>query len=302
MTFTRRQAAEIIETGLAGDGSGRLYAVVGTPITHSLSPIMHRHAYEQLGLRRRFVALDPHDRAGLELWCDEVASDSRVGGFCVTIPYKTDVVKHCGILSPTAQRAGAVNTVTRLDSGVLSGDNTDVVGFIYALQAELGVDLTHSTCVLFGAGGVARAMVVGLIEAGVEHITIVARSIARANALVETMSWASGVTFKVSNELDDRAYDVAINATPLGLKETDELVVDPARLLKWGTPVYDAVYRGIGTTELVQTARDLGLGAADGRGMLAAQGARQALLWGVEADESKVRALMLEALKRQEEL
>ena len=184
----------------------------------------------------------------------------------VTIPYKEKVFDRCDRLSPTARRAGAVNTFW-FERGELVGDNTDVGGFDAAARDLLGAPPRDQTIGLVGAGGAAAAVLTALESWDGCTALVHNRTAERASALCARFSTVAQPADVPA--LTQRA-DIVVNATSVGLRD-DALPIDPA-LLKLGTAVLDLVYR-VEETAFVRAARARGLRAADGIVMLVEQGA-----------------------------
>ena len=288
------------------------YLVVGTPISHSLSPKLHNAVYRELGLNRELRAYDPFIEDG-EAGFEQLVGELRQGayqGLCVTIPYKLQAAVSCDVLSSTAQRTGAVNYIRREADGSLSGDNTDVRGFAAAVQLELGLDL-RDCCqvVVCGSGGAARAVVDALTQAGVERIALVTRDPKRAadewgivdSSMSEiikphaaSLSPAGAQLQALCYEALERScsdFDLLVNATSLGMND-DWMPVPADWLCSQVAAVYDVVYRKMGTTPLVATARELGIPAADGRSMLIEQAIVGMHFWGIEENPTRLRSII----------
>ncbi len=171
------------------DGRTQLIGVIGWPIEHSLSPAMHNAALDALGLNWRYVALPVRP--------DEIAAAVRglaalgFRGCNVTVPHKPAVIPTLDSIAPEAEALGAVNTLvfTRDDAGNsrIAGHNTDVAGFIGDLRAS-GFEPKDRRVVVIGAGGAARGIVYGLLEAGAARIVVLNRTIERARQLVEDIT------------------------------------------------------------------------------------------------------------------
>lgn len=309
--------------------TGQRFSVVGTPITHTLSPRMHNAAFEAVRAPYTFDALDPRTSQGFAQWCQDVKHQTGnargVCGFCTTIPYKQDAFTLCDEVSETARIIGAVNVVTRTAGGALLGDNTDAPGFLNALTHELAQQnvepLSHdSRVVLCGTGGVARAIIVALIEARVGAIVISSRTLSRAHefkAEFEAYAHKHGVVLEAVQQStfsdvaqsqdakDEICSDVhvCVNATPLGLKATDELVIGPQWMQDHVKFVFDAVYSKQGDTKLIAEAKRRAIACTDGRLMLAEQGIvaqeiwNQAYhFWDNEDEAQRAREALREAL------
>lgn len=269
----------------------RRVGVIGDPVAHSLSPIFQQAAFDAIGYPARYerwqtsAAELPGRIAGLR------APDAL--GANVTVPHKVSAAALVDSLSETARTVGAINTVVNLD-GVLSGDNTDVYGFQRSLlTARPAVE--RDRVIVIGAGGAARAIVLGLAEAGVAGVTIANRTPERARAMVEELGIAASTIPLADWELMAaiRDHSVIVNATSVGWNDESEVI--SGALLDEADPgglVVDLTYR---ETALLRAARARGLATLDGLPMLVYQGARSFELWtGVDAPVE----LMLEAAQR----
>lgn len=301
MSFSKNYIDTLVSDAQGGNPERLVFAVVGTPISHSLSPRMHNAVFAQFGLDRTMIALDPESESGYDTWANYVRMHTSVGGFCTTVPYKAHAVEVCARISDVAQKALAVNTLTRTADGELIGHNTDVEGFLVALNLDLGIDPAGKRFVLFGAGGVANAIAVALSEAHAAQVTVVGRNAVKVEAFVSRQAESSSTEWLSATALPDRHFDCAINATSLGLRADDELVAPIEWITEHTSAVFDAVYARKGTTKLVEAFRKAGGTATDGRTMLAAQGAAQARTWGISQPIEEIRSIMIEALQHEED-
>lgn len=262
----------------------RVYGVLGYPVSHSLSPIMHQAAFEARGLDALYTpfAVPAKDLKAVLFGLHGAGID----GLNVTIPHKERIVRALGrraSVDPVAKAVGAVNTLVRTANG-FACHNTDVVGFRQVLAKELRVDCRGKHILLLGAGGAAKAVAWVLVHARPERITVANRTKSRADALRRWMRrQAPGVQVEVV-PFERRALgraiqeaELLVNTTSLGLRKSDPLPVDPAALRK-GMAVADLVYRSP-TTALVRAARRRGALAVDGLPMLVYQGAESFRLW-----------------------
>lgn len=231
---------------------------------------MHNAAFRELGLDWIFVAFEVEPGHGSE--AAAAMRDLGIGGLSVTMPHKEAVLAALDELSPTAATLGAVNTVVRVGNR-LTGHNTDGAGFLDAVIEDEGFDPAGKRCVVLGAGGAARAVVLALAEAGASDVMVVNRSPERA---ARAVALAAPVT-RVATQADVDKADLVVNATPLGMDTGDALPVDPT-LLGRGQLVVDLVYHH-GTTPLVEAARARGASAATGLGMLIHQAGHAFRLW-----------------------
>lgn len=238
----------------------RLLAVLGDPVEHSLSPAMHNAACRALGLDAVYVALRCPSAAVPAV----LAACAAVGAAGnVTVPHKEAAERCMARKTDLCERVGACNTFWS-ERGELVGDNTDVAGVLAALR-HLGAD-GAGRWLLIGTGGAARAVAIAAAEA---HATlhILSRDAARAHRFAE---WARNRGAEAVAARGDLEPEVAINATPLGLKESDALPLDAARAAHLRAAL-DLVYAP-GETRWVRTLRAAGVQAQDGREMLVQQG------------------------------
>ncbi|HUL04600.1 MAG TPA: shikimate dehydrogenase [Gemmatimonadales bacterium] len=239
----------------------RLLAVLGDPVDHSLSPAMHNAACQALGIDAVYVALRCPEGALPAL----LSAWAAVGGAGnVTVPHKEAVERLVARKTDLCARVGACNTFWT-ERGELVGDNTDVAGVAAALR-EIGVD-GGGRWLLIGTGGAARAVAIAAAEARAE-LQVLSRDAERAQRFAD---WARGRGADAQPARGTLAPDVAINSTPMGLKESDPLPFDPARAPGLRAAL-DLVYAPR-ETRWVRALRGAGVRAGDGREMLVQQGA-----------------------------
>lgn len=266
----------------------RLLAILGDPVAHSVSPAMHSAAIGALGLDAVYVALQtPAD--ALPAVMSALAAVGAAGN--VTVPHKAAAERCVARKTDTCARAGACNTFW-VEDGQLVGDNTDVAGVEGALDA---LDAAHAArWLVLGTGGAARAVAVAAAHRDAQ-LGVRSRSPDRGR---EFVAWAArALDLRVDAVHGPGAWDVTINATPLGLLDGDPLPGALAELGK-GTRVLDLVYRR-GETRWVRDARAAGHVAADGREMLVRQGAAafERFFPGTAAPIDVMRAAVARALR-----
>ena len=259
------------ETGLLG--------VIGHPIAHTLSPVMHNAAIAQLGLDLVYL---PFPIAPEHL-ADALSGFAAMGllGFSVTIPHKQAIMPLLNEISPTAQAIGAVNTVCRTEQG-WSGTNTDAEGFLAPLL-PLSRDWQDATAVVLGNGGAARAVVAGCAQLGFGQIQVVGRSAAKLEAFRQ--SWPNLASLSV-HPWENLAQLLAgaalvVNSTPIGMHpqaDTSPLSQSEMQQVQPETILYDLIYSPRPTLFLQQAAKQ-GAVAIDGLEMLVNQGAVALGLW-----------------------
>lgn len=268
-------------------GATTVAAVIGSPVRHSLSPALHNAAFEAAGVPWVYVAFDvAHGDASHAL---DAMRALGIGGMSVTMPHKEMVAANVDELDPAAAALRSVNTVVRTPQGALKGYSTDGAGFVASL-AEAGVEVVGRSVVVLGAGAAARAVIDALARAGATTVTVVNRSVDRA----QEAAALAGSAGRVGVVDDVTAADVVVNATSVGMAN-DDLPLDAA-LLRSGQVVADLVYHPL-ETALLAAARAGGAIAVDGLGMLVHQAALQQELWlGVKPDTAVMRAAALREL------
>lgn len=250
----------------------KIYGLVGFPVKHSFSPAMHNAAFNHLNINAEYRLFELKE-SELEHFVKVRLKEENIRGFNVTIPYKEKIL--ClisGDLASGVEAIGAVNTVRRQDDGKLVGFNTDWAGFSKDLL-ERGVNTEGKKVCVLGAGGAARAVVYALREA--EEIFIYDIDKVKCQKLVEDMYKDEDFEAIIEdvNGLKDlplEECDILVNATPLGMKLDDKLIIEAERLNKM-TFVYDCIYNPK-ETKLLQAAKHKGLKCANGLGMLLYQG------------------------------
>jgi shikimate dehydrogenase len=247
----------------------RKACVIGWPIKHSRSPVIHRFWLRELGIEGDYV-VQPVEPERAAMFFARFAESGYVGGN-VTVPHKETAYAAVTRREPAARAIGAVNTLW-LEDGALVGTNTDATGFLANLdQAAPGWDRAGGTALVLGAGGAARAIVFALTTRGFARIHVVNRTAARAAALAERF----GATVLPAEPEALPALlaeaDVLVNTTSLGMEGQPPLEIDLAPL-KGSAVVNDLVYVPL-TTPLLAAARARGLVAVDGLGMLLHQAA-----------------------------
>ncbi|MDP8975681.1 MAG: shikimate dehydrogenase [Actinomycetota bacterium] len=263
--------------------------MLGRPVAHSLSPVLHNAAFAALGLDWAYLAFDvaPGEAAAA------VGGARALGieGLSVTMPHKEAVARAVDRLSATAERLGAVNTVVRV-GGDLVGENTDGQGFVDALRADLGFEPSGRRCLVVGAGGAARAVILALAEAGAADVAVVGRSAQRVDAAAALV----GEPARPGRPEGAAEADLVVNATPVGMAGHPEGPPLDTGVLGPGQVVVDLVYHPA-VTPLVAAARQRGAVAVGGLGMLVHQAAHAFRLWtGQDAPLEAMSAAAVRAL------
>ena len=262
-------------------GTTQLAAVLGSPVRHSLSPTLMNAAFEAAGLDWTYVALEVASM-GLP---DAFAGVRALGiaGLSITMPHKESAAACADQLSPTAERLGAVNCIVN-HGGLLTGHNTDGEGFVRSLKHGFSFDPSGKRCVVLGAGGSARSIILALSDAGASEIVVVNRTLGRAERAAALAGDRGEVVALDGAHSDLADADLVVNATSVGMGDPgpNDVPFD-ASILHEGQILVDIVYKPL-ETPLIATARAQGASVANGVAMLAHQAAVQFELWtGVDA-------------------
>jgi shikimate dehydrogenase len=285
------------------------YAVVGSPINHSLSPVMQQAAFDHAGLDARYYRIEADDEA-LE---KAVARMRQVpfGGWNCTIPNKVRMYELCDKRAESAEQFRAVNTVVN-EKGVLTGHNTDGVGWTRSLKEAFGRSPGELRILLLGAGGAGRALATQAILDQCPQLIVANRDPRRAQALLLHLNeqFASGQLARMPESLRAiqweekeleaalREVDLVLNATSAGLDPKAPPIL-PARLMPANLLVFDTVY-GAGSQKFRREVEAAGAKWSDGLGMLLHQGAAAFSLWtGREAPLEIMRQALIGTVEGQ---
>ena len=244
----------------------RIAGVVGHPVRHSLSPVIHNAWIEAAGLDAVYLAFAP-PRGGFAPLVDGLRGGT-VLGLNVTLPFKEEALTLADEASPAAASAGAANLLLLAENGSIRADNTDGIGLIAALEGA-GFNPAAGRCVVLGAGGAARGAVLALLEAGAPEVAVLNRTRARVDALAALDARVSAHDWTDRAPLEGAA--ALINATSLGMIGQPPLEIELNAVPRQAV-VMDMVYKPL-KTELLVAAERRGHRIADGLGMLIGQAA-----------------------------
>lgn len=268
-------------------GTTKLYGIIGRPVAHSLSPVMHNAAFRVLGEDRIYIPFL------VENICDALTGLKGLGvkGASVTIPHKEAVIPLLDEIDPVAARIGAVNTIVVSGEGEdrkLCGTNTDWIGANQAIEEKIALKGTKAA--ILGAGGAARAIGFGLLEAGAE-VGIFSRTETRGRELAAALGCEWGSLM----EIGSCAADILINATSVGMTPHDQYSPVAKEVLDNFSVVMDIVYSPL-KTRLLSDAASAGCTCVNGLDMLLYQGVAQFELWtGLAAPIDVMRDALLQA-------
>lgn len=267
----------------------KICMVIGDPVEHSMSPVMHNAGYSELGIDSDFVyvacAIKPED---LELFVKAIRIMNLRGVSC-TAPHKTYIAKYLDEIDPVAEQIGAVNTIVNTD-GILRGYNTDWLGIVDTLEQRF--PLAGKKVALIGAGGAGRAAAYGLNLRQAE-LTIYNRTLGNADKLVATFG---GKAASLQDLAGVQSADVIINTVPAALA-AEEIKQNLVSYIKPDQTVFDIAY-GPGATELLSQAKQKGAQVIGGLEMLLYQGVEQFKLYtAMEAPVEAMRNALVDSIK-----
>ena len=283
----------------------KLFAVLGNPLGHSLSPLLQNHYFAQTGQNGIYLAL-PIEPENLESALKGLHAIG-VGGCNVTIPYKETVLPYLKALTPQAEACQAVNTLIPTANGFI-GDNTDGAGLLAALAYEQHWQPQGQTIVLIGAGGAAKGIAVALARAGALKIDIINRHPQRAQALSSWLSTVTGVSSEgvgldalAEPELYQRAQTL-INTTSVGMSpHIDEMPPVRVQFLTEEHLVVDIIYNPL-ESKLLRSARIQGAKTSSGLGMFIHQGALSFERWlGIKPQTAPLYPILQTELQKRKD-
>ncbi len=282
---TRQRPKDIgqeLKHGMTADVNGktRIFAVIGCPIEHSVSPQLHNSIYRELGMNCIYVPFR------VEPGCLEAAVRGfkalNVAGFNVTVPHKQSIIPLLDEIDAEAELIGAVNTVKN-ENGRLCGYNTDAEGFARAFREESGTGFRDKKVAILGAGGAARALAIKIALEGAAQVGIINRTEEKARDIARLVNEKTGGAALAAKygSLESREIfagsDIVINTTPVGMyPELDRCPLDDTYDFHAGQIAYDAIYN---------PAKTLFLSRAEQKGCIAVNGLRWLFYQGIYAFE-----------------
>lgn len=266
-------------------GHTKLTGLLGSPVAHSISPVMHNEAFGELGLDYVYLAFDVGtDKLAAVV---EAMKALNVRGFNLTMPDKNLMCTLCDKLSPAAEIIGAVNTVVN-DDGVLTGHTTDGTGYMMAVK-DAGYDIIGKKMTLFGAGGAGTSIFVQAALDGVSEISVFNRRtpfFERAQSIIEKLQERTSCKINLYDYDDKAVLDreisesaILVNATSLGMApNTEACILKDSTMLRPELIVSDVIYNPR-ETKLLKMAKEAGCPTFNGMYMLLYQGAEAFRLW-----------------------
>ncbi len=250
------------------------YAVIGNPIAHSKSPLIHAEFARQTGQTMHYGALfAPQDgfEAVVKDFCQQGGK-----GMNVTVPFKLAAYQFASDLTARAQSAQAVNTL-KFEADKILGDNTDGAGLVRDIEANLGISIAGKRILLMGAGGAARGVILPLLAQQPEMLAIANRTLHKAQALQQQFMASGKISSGTYMDFSGEDFDIIINATSSSLY--NELPPLPAGIFSVSSLAYDMMYSAEPTPFLAFAKQQGAAHLADGVGMLVEQAAESFYLW-----------------------
>ena len=280
-------------------GKAKVFGLIGHPVEHSMSPVLHHTLADILGHEIAYVPFDVKRDLKNAV---KGAYELNIQGMNVTVPYKQEVMSHLSEIDPLAKKIGAVNTLVRCEGGY-KGYNTDMPGLKRAMEQD-GVTIAGSNFYLIGAGGVARAVLLMLLENGAKHIHLLNRSVDRAADLMKTFEkeYRAEVTYGDLKSYKNVSLEnaIAIQATNVGMyPNVEEAAIEELDFYKNIDVAYDLIFNPA-VTKFMRLAETCGKRAYNGLKMLLFQGIIAYEYWNkvsISDDAAaKVYDVMLEEL------
>jgi len=270
------------------DSNTNLFAVLGNPIKHSKSPLIHNIALKEANLNAVYLAFEVKN---VKIAIDAM-KEFGIIGYSVTIPHKIETMKYLDEIETKAKKIGAINTVHNKE-GKLYGYNTDCLSAMNVLKEK--INLNGKKVYLIGAGGVSRAIIAGLEEEKA-LVTVFDIEEARAIQLAKEFNAKAGSISKI-----DSNADIIINATPIGMHPKIVETPYPKEFLKKEMLVFDVVYNPL-ETKLIKDAKQKGCKTIQGIEMFLGQAFEQFRIWqGTEPPKEKMREALIRELKKEQE-
>ena len=274
---------------------GKLFGLLGHPVGHSMSPIMHNDQFSFLGLDCYYHAFDVHP--------DELENAVKgiralgLSGFNVTIPHKVEIMKYLDEVDEEALQIGAVNTVVN-QGGKLYGYNTDGKGFAVSLQNLAGEDFLNQKMLIVGAGGAARGIFVTLARMGAKKIDIANRTVEKAEGLITENPYPIQSCARSIKEAEENLheYQIIINTTSVGMSPKIEELPLQLTNMKPGTILSDIIYNPL-ETKWLKEGKAIGALTQNGVGMFVGQGALAFEMWTKEKpDYTRMEQVVMKKL------
>lgn len=275
--------------------SSDVYCVIGNPVKHSKSPIIHNFVFQRMGIDAVYVAFEVKELKNFFLF----VKDSGIKGISITIPHKVEAMNFVDKVENLALKVGAINTVKN-NKGILEGYNTDVWGIINSFKSAGISSLAEKSSLIIGSGGVARSCIWAFIEMGVSRISIFGRTEEKVDKLVDEVKKHFSEVRKVTTANIKNAVkeaDIIANCTPVGMiPKVQETPIDPS-LIEEKHIVFDTIYTPP-ETKLLTESRKVNAKTISGLEMFVFQALEQDRIWLETPKVYSLKSEVIEVLTR----
>lgn len=266
------------------------FGIIGSPIKHSLSPILHNYWFKKYDIDASYSIIDVEEKDLGDIV--KKIKDKFLTGINVTLPYKQKIINHIDKIINDAELTGSVNTILSDHNNLAVGENTDVFGLQAAYLKEIDKDLNKKALVI-GAGGVSPSVILSLQKSGIRHISIINRSMEKCLFLKKKFKYLNILPWD-SLKLEIGEHDIIINATSLGLKNNNDFEFEFVNFKSSGTYI-DTIYNPLETKNLIFL-KEKGIKVFNGLNMFIYQGQKSFYLWNKinpEIDDKLIELLNL---------
>jgi len=253
--------------------SKKLFAIIGNPISHSLSPVLHNYWFEKYNIKANYASLDS-DEKDIETVVKKIRN-KELNGINVTLPYKQKIIQFVDQLVNDAKTTNSVNTIYLNDDNIIIGENTDVFGFQAAYLKRIN-NIKNKKALVIGAGGVSPSIVLSLQKSKINNISIINRTLDKSFFLKKKFNFLNILEWKSLKE-EIKNFDIIINATSLGLKKGDDFAFNFDNI-KSDLIYIDTIYNPI-ETKTLKFLKDKKIKTFNGLDMLIYQGQKSFYLW-----------------------
>ena len=266
----------------------KLFGIIGSPIKHSLSPVLHKYWFEKYGIDAEYSIIETTDKE-LSLVIKRI-KDGFISGINVTLPFKQKIINHIDKVINDAELTGSVNTVLLDNQDIVIGENTDVYGLQAAYLKEID-NTTNKKALIIGAGGVSPSVILSIQKSGIRHITITNRTNEKCIFLKKKFNFLNIIPW-INLKSEIKNFDIIINATSLGLKDGDDFNFNFSNT-KNEVIYIDTIYNPL-ETKTFKYLREAGRKVFNGLDMFIYQGQKSFYLWNKvnpEIDDELVELL-----------
>ena len=267
----------------------KIFAIIGKPLSHSLSPIMHSYWYKKYNINAKYMPIEIEQNKIKEVI--EKLKKKQISGINITLPYKQAIIQHLDKIINDAEETHSVNTVYLDNNGDLIGENTDVYGVQAAYLNKINLQKTSNSALIFGAGGVAPSIIYALIKSNLRKISITNRTYEKSIFLKQKFPFINIIKWEDSYKFIPD-FGLIINATSLGMKNSGQFAYPIENVNEKATYI-DTIYNPL-ETEMIKNLKQKNIKTFNGLDMLIYQGQKSFYIWNKinpEVDDELVNLL-----------